>query len=80
LRSGMLKEDSTMFERVGQSRKPVLLIWGTKDPTINVRGSKEFIDLVPQAQFIAINGAGHIPHFEQPEKVNPMLTEFLTLN
>lgn len=28
-------------------------------------------------EFHAIDEAGHVPHYEQPEVVNPLLIEFL---
>jgi pimeloyl-ACP methyl ester carboxylesterase len=33
--------------------------------------------LVPQAQFFAIAEAGHIPHYEKAEEVNPILIDFI---
>jgi pimeloyl-ACP methyl ester carboxylesterase len=33
--------------------------------------------LVPQADFHPIDQAKHIPHFECPEIVNPLLIDFL---
>jgi len=31
---------------------------------------------IPQIEFHAIDEAGHIPHYERPEAVNPILIEF----
>jgi pimeloyl-ACP methyl ester carboxylesterase len=35
---------------------------------------------IPQAEFHAIDDCGHIPHFEKPEIVNPILKRFLKAN
>jgi pimeloyl-ACP methyl ester carboxylesterase len=77
LRTGMLDEDLTLFRRVGETGKPVLLIWGEQDRTVPFRNNETFRKLVPQAEFQAIENSGHIAHFEKPEIVNPALIRFL---
>jgi pimeloyl-ACP methyl ester carboxylesterase len=77
LRMGMLDEDLGLFERVGKLDKEVLLIWGKGDQTVPFHYNEVFRKLVPQTQFHAIDEARHIPHFERPELVNQLLTEFL---
>jgi pimeloyl-ACP methyl ester carboxylesterase len=77
LRTGMLDEDLNLFLRVGESGKPVLLIWGEQDRTVPFRHNKTFRKLVPQAEFQAIENSGHIAHFEKQEIVNPALIRFL---
>lgn len=77
LRSRMLDEDLQLFERVGAGGKPTLLIWGEHDETVPFRHAATFTRLVPQAEFHAIPHAKHIPHFEQPAAVNPLLIKFL---
>jgi len=32
---------------------------------------------IPHVQFHAFENCGHIPHYEKPEVVNPILLEFL---
>jgi pimeloyl-ACP methyl ester carboxylesterase len=32
---------------------------------------------VPRAEFFIIEDCGHIPHYEKPEDVNPILQQFL---
>lgn len=78
LRSGMLDEDLQLFARVGAGGKPTLLVWGEHDETVPFRHAQTFTRLVPQAIFHAIPNAGHIPHFERPGTVNPLLIEFLS--
>ncbi|QYK50569.1 MAG: alpha/beta hydrolase [Anaerolineales bacterium] len=77
LRSGMLDEDLLLYERVGAGNKPVQLIWGELDETVPFRHAQTFVKLVPQAEFHPIAEARHIPHFNRPEVVNPLLVEFL---
>ncbi len=77
-RRGLLDQDLQVYQRLGQSGKPVLLIWGEHDQTVPFHHHQTFQQLVPQTEFHAIPGAGHLPHFERPELVNPLLVEFLS--
>jgi pimeloyl-ACP methyl ester carboxylesterase len=77
LRTGMLNEDLDLFRRVGRQDHPVLLIWGKHDKTVPYHYNDTFRQLVPRARFEAIDEAAHIPHFERPAIVNPLLLDFL---
>lgn len=56
---------------------PVLVIWGNKDKTINMRTGKRFKHHVPHSELIVIPGAGHDPMETHPEKFNKILLDFL---
>jgi len=58
----------------------VQLFWGRQDQTIPLQQSKKLMELVPQARLQIIENAGHLPHFEQYEVVNPLLIDFLRGN
>ena len=77
LRSGMLGEDLELFRRVGELGKRVMLIWGREDQTVPFKHSATFMRLVPNAEFHSIDNAKHIPHFEQPDLINPLIINFL---
>ena len=65
------------YRRVGQSGRPVLLIWGKEDRTVPLARSAEILRAIPQAEFHTIEETAHLPHYERPEIVNPMLVRFL---
>lgn len=77
LREGMLDEDLQLFRRLGESGKPILLIWGKEDQTVPFKNSDAFLKLVPHTQFHPVDQAKHIPQFERPNLVNPLLIDFL---
>jgi pimeloyl-ACP methyl ester carboxylesterase len=77
LRNGMLAEDLDLYRRLGDSGKPVALIWGIEDRTAPFSHNETFRRLVPHTQFHPIEHAGHIPHFERPKEVNRILLDFL---
>lgn len=73
---GLSKADTTAI--VTRSRVPALVVMGTQDP--------DFPDPVAEARWLGealgteslvIEGAGHYPHLEMPERVTPTLLAFL---
>lgn len=65
------------FARVGQSGRPVLLLWGSDDLTVPVEITADIRKAIPQAELHVIEEAAHLPHYERPEAANPILIEFL---
>jgi pimeloyl-ACP methyl ester carboxylesterase len=60
--------------------RPLLVLWGDKDPWTPIKGAKSFQDLAAvnqQIKVIPINHAGHCPHDEYPEVVNPAIIDWL---
>ena len=77
LRSGFLTHAADAYRRVGEQKRPVLLIWGREDSVIPFAISDKVKAAIPHAEFHAIDDAGHVPHLERPDAVNPILIEFL---
>jgi pimeloyl-ACP methyl ester carboxylesterase len=78
MRNGMLESFHETYVRVGMLKKPTLLFWGKNDTTIPFENSRVLLEAIPHAEFHPIENCGHIPHYEQPEIVNPILLEFLS--
>jgi pimeloyl-ACP methyl ester carboxylesterase len=78
IRSGMLESFYETYVRVGELKKPTLLFWGRQDRTVPFDHSESVRQAIPHAGFHAIENCGHIPHYEKPEIVNPILLEFLS--
>ncbi len=78
MRNNMLESFFETYTQVGNLQKPTLLFWGRNDKTIPFENSKIILKAVPHAEFHAIENCGHIPHYEKPEIVNPILLEFLS--
>jgi len=77
IRNHMLDSFLDYYQRVGRMDKPVLLFWGRNDLTVPFKHSEVLRKVMPQVEFHAIENCGHIPHYEKPEEVNPILLEFL---
>jgi pimeloyl-ACP methyl ester carboxylesterase len=77
IRNHMLDSFIDYYQRIGKMDKPVLLFWGRNDPTVPFNHSDELRKAMPSVEFYAIENCGHIPHYEKPHEVNPILLEFL---
>lgn len=78
LRNGMLESFYETYVCVGKLHKPTLLFWGMDDRTVPYEYSKLILKAMPHASLHAVENCGHIPHYEKPEIVNPILREFLS--
>lgn len=56
---------------------PVLLGWGAQNRTLDVRWAKMISDWLEPDHRWLIEGCGHLPMYEQPERVNQKLEGFL---
>lgn len=68
------------YRVIGKTSLPVLGIWGEHDQTISREDMRQLESLIPQMHFHTIKNAGHIPHYEQPDLVNPIIIDFLGNN
>ena len=68
----------SLLDRIDALRKiPVLIIWGMKDSAFKPHQLDRWQSLLPHAKVARIEGAGHWPHEEEPERVIEELRCFL---
>ncbi|MCC6316970.1 MAG: alpha/beta fold hydrolase [Gemmatimonadaceae bacterium] len=67
----------SIFAGVGRVKTPTLLIWGHEDQTVPIALANGVRAAIPQVEFHAIDRAGHLPHMERTDVVNPLLITFL---
>ena len=77
MRNRVLERGIDVYRQVGQLDLPVLLVWGRQDVTVPFKYSADVVAAIPQVAFHPIDSAGHIPHYERPEVVNPIILDFL---
>jgi pimeloyl-ACP methyl ester carboxylesterase len=65
-----------VYEQLGATNLPLLLIWGQEDPLIPFAGNRELRALLPQVHFVPVAQAGHLPHAERPLLVLEALLGF----
>lgn len=76
LRQNVLSAQLHLFETIANQEFPVLLIWGEHDQTVPYKHHRAFQQIIPRTQFHPIAQAGHIPYFEHPQLVNPLIIDF----
>ena len=77
IRHFFTKDFSAEYETVGGSGIPAMLLWGEADNTISEGTISEIREKIPGIVFHAIPEAGHIPHYERPDLVNPLISAFI---
>jgi pimeloyl-ACP methyl ester carboxylesterase len=58
---------------------PALLLWGTRDAFLGRELVQPTLDLCNDARVVFLEEATHWLAHEEPDKVNTLLTEFLSL-
>lgn len=67
----------TLYEKVGQSGVPVMLIWGKQDPVVAFSNSAMIRAAIPSVNFLPVDSSGHLPHMEQSSFVHERMLVFL---
>jgi pimeloyl-ACP methyl ester carboxylesterase len=68
---------SALGRRMASWPGKIALIWGAEDRIVPLAQAEYFRSLRPDACLTVIEGAGHLPHQEQPEKTARSLLAFL---
>jgi pimeloyl-ACP methyl ester carboxylesterase len=68
----------TVYQRVGRTPIPVLLIWGTSDKTVPFERNASVRAAIPSAEFHPIEGAAHLPILEQAHLTDSIVVAFLS--
>ncbi len=64
---------------LSQVRVPALVIHGTMDP-LPVSGAKAWASVLPNGQLLLLDGVGHFPYLEEPDRFFQKVNEFLRKN
>lgn len=69
--------EGSFAKRLGEIRHPTLIVWGAEDKVFPPQVGQEMHASIPGSSFALIPESGHIPQWERPSIVNPILLEFL---
>ncbi len=56
---------------------PTLIVWGEQDEIIPVSHAYAAHEAIPGSQLVVMDGVGHFPHSEQPDRFVDVLTDFM---
>ena len=65
------------LDRLAKQDRPVLIVWGKQDSTVPIGASKQLLAAFPKSQFVVVDSAAHLPHWEDPMSVHSALLAFL---
>lgn len=63
--------------KLAELARPILLIWGEKDPLFPVELATRAHARMPGSRLVLIEGAGHTPQAERPDEFNRALATFI---
>lgn len=70
-------EDHLTSELLAKINRRALILWGSNDPMIPVKYAQILQNEIKGSSLSIVENAGHIPHYEQPEKVAELLLNFI---
>ncbi len=76
----LLENHVPHFEQVNSMDIPKLMVWGRHDQVLSFTYGEQLRALVPSARWEVYEHSGHLPHFEEPDKFNAMMQQFLDRN
>jgi pimeloyl-ACP methyl ester carboxylesterase len=72
-----VQELESSYRAVGDSSKPVLLVWGKEDRVMPFATTEKVRAAIPQVELLALEQAGHASHYEKRAVVNEAILSFL---
>lgn len=73
-----LKNAPDLYDKLEKITIPTLLIWGKEDKLIPFEYSQQFISHIKNCEFVPMEGCGHSPYVEDPEKLSEFIIKFLS--
>ena len=64
--------------QLDQIEQPVLLVWGEQDRLIPVANAQDYLDHLQDARRVVLDGVGHLPQEEAPDRSLEPLEDFLS--
>ena len=77
LRNFPMENLQAEYQQLGENAFPKLLIWGTEDSDTPFAGSEKILRLIPDIQFLKIEGGGHSIPYTHDDIVNREIVDFL---
>lgn len=68
---------SDLVEEMRAITAPTLILWGDKDHAVPLRHGDRHARALPNAEYVILEGAGHIPHVEFADAVNQLMIDFM---
>lgn len=70
------KREADVPQALEQITAPTLILWGKRDRVVPISDAARHVNALPNAQLEILETAGHLPHEEEPDTVNSLITHF----
>lgn len=77
VRRAMFGRESDNDDVLAEIEVPTLVLQGSADRIVAVRSAEHMADIVPDARLLVLDGLGHAPHLDDPERFNRELAGFV---
>jgi pimeloyl-ACP methyl ester carboxylesterase len=74
---GTTMADPTLLERLPKANCPVLVVWGAADRIVPPAHGQAYAATLPDARYVLIDDAGHLPQLETPDTLLDLVVDFL---
>ena len=71
------RKEDFLDARLGEIKKPTLIIWGKQDGLIPLADGEKFNKGIANSQLAVFDNCGHVPQFEKAADFNKKVIEFL---
>jgi pimeloyl-ACP methyl ester carboxylesterase len=71
------RREDFLDNRLGEIKKPTLIIWGRQDGLLPLSDGEKFDKGITNSQFVVFDNCGHAPQFEKAADFNKKVVEFL---
>jgi pimeloyl-ACP methyl ester carboxylesterase len=71
------RREDFLDNRLGEIKKPTLIIWGRQDGLLPLADGEKFNKGITNSQLTVFDNCGHVPQFEKAADFNRAVTEFL---
>jgi len=72
-----LKNSQILTEKLSSITVPTMVVWGELDPVIPVKYADSIVSTIKDCRFYRMDGCGHTPYVDDPEKFAKTVMEFL---
>jgi pimeloyl-ACP methyl ester carboxylesterase len=66
-----------LSDRLGAVQAETMVVWGEKDSLLDPELGRELAQRLAKACFVLVEGAGHNPMWDRPQRFNELLLDFL---
>ena len=73
-----LKNAPDIFEKLQKITSPTMVVWGREDKLIPFEYSQHFVSSIKNCEFVPMEGCGHSPYVEDPERLSEIITKFFS--